>query len=100
MKFIDGFNRMIELSEERWKHIIETHPEIKGLLKEIEETLINPELIKKSVYNENMVLFYKHYKHIHEGKYMCIVVRLNEKLIVTAYITDRIKSGSIIWKKN
>jgi len=46
------------------------------------------------------VLFYRHYKHIYEGKYMCVVVRLDEKSIVAAYITDRIKSGDVIWKKN
>jgi hypothetical protein len=39
-------------------------------------------------------------KHIYNGKYMCVVVRLEEKLIATAYITDRIKEGEIVWKKN
>ncbi len=100
MEFIDSFNRRICLSDERWNHIIDTHPEIKKLIKELEGALIDPELIKRSVYNENVVLFYRHYKHIYEGKYMCVVVRLDEKLIVTAYITDRIKSGDVIWKKN
>lgn len=100
MEFIDSFDRRIELSDERWNHIIETHTEIKKLIKELEGALIDPELIKRSVYNENVVLFYRHYKHIYEGKYMCVVVRLDEKSIVTAYITDRIKSGDVIWKKN
>ena len=100
MDFIDIFNRRIGLPDERWNHIIDTHPEIKELLKELEGALLDPELIKRSVYNENVVLFYRHYKHIYEGKYMCVVVRLDEKSIVTAYITDRIKSGDVIWKKN
>jgi hypothetical protein len=100
MDFIDIFNRRIGLSDERWNHIIDTHPEIKELIKELEGALLDPELIKRSVYNENVVLFYRHYKHIYEGKYMCIVVRLDERLIVTAYITDRIKIGDVIWKKN
>jgi hypothetical protein len=100
MEFIDNFNRKIGLSGERWNHITDTHPEIKELRKELEGALANPELIKKSVYNENVVLFYRHYTHIYEGKYMCVVVRLDEKSIVTAYITDRIKSGDVIWKKN
>jgi hypothetical protein len=100
MEFIDCFNRRIELSDVRWIHIIETHPEIKEFIKELEGVLIEPELIKRSVYNENVVLFYKHYKHIYLGKYMCVIVRLDEKSIITAYITDRIKSGDVIWKKN
>ena len=100
MEFIDSFDRKIGLSDERWNHIIDTHPEIKEFLKELEGALIDPELIKRSVYNKNVVLFYRHYKHIYGGKYMCVVVRLDEKSIVTAYITDRIKSGDLIWKKN
>ena len=36
---------------------------------------------------------------IYGGKNMCVVVRLDEYTIATAYITDRIKSGVIIWKK-
>ncbi len=100
MEFVDNFNRKIGLSNERWNHITDTHPETKDLMKELERTLADPELIKRSVYNENVALFYRHYMHIYEGKYLCVVVRLDEKSIVTAYITDRIKSGEIIWKKN
>lgn len=100
MEFNDCFNRRIELSDERWNHIIDTHPEIKELIKELEGALIEPELIKRSVYNKNVILFYRHYKHIYEGKYICVVVRLDERSIVTAYITDRIKIGDVIWKKN
>jgi hypothetical protein len=100
MEFIDCFNRRIILSEERWNHIIDTHPEIKGLLKELEGALIDPDTIKRSVYNEKVVLFYRHYEHIYEGKHICVVIQLDEELIVTAYITDRIKRGDVIWKKN
>ncbi len=31
---------------------------------------------------------------------MCVVVALDKELVVTAYITDRIKNGEIIWTKN
>jgi len=58
MEFRDKFNRRIMLSEERWKHITETHPELKRMLKELEGALKNPELIKRSVYSDNVVLFY------------------------------------------
>ncbi|MBU4373750.1 MAG: hypothetical protein KJ714_04775 [Euryarchaeota archaeon] len=100
MEFSDRFKRRILLTEERWNHIIETHPELKEMLKELQGTLENPELIKRSVYSENVVLFYGHYEHIYEGKHLCVVVRLDNESIVTAYITDRIKRGEVIWKKN
>ncbi len=45
-------------------------------------------------------MFYRYYAHIYEGKHMCVVVRLDEETIVTAYITDRIKKGEVVWKKN
>ncbi len=100
MELIDRFNRRIKLTEERWNHISETHPELKDLLKDLKGAVEEPELIKKSIYNENVVLFYRYYGHIYEGKYMCIVIRLDELSIVTAYITDRIKKGEVVWKKN
>ena len=66
----------------------------------LKETLEEPELIKRSVYDENVILIYKYYEHIYNGKYMCVVVTLDNRLVVTAYITDRIKDGEIIWTKN
>jgi len=31
---------------------------------------------------------------------MCVVVKLNDESIITAYIADRIKRGEVVWKKN
>ncbi|VVB87323.1 Uncharacterised protein [uncultured archaeon] len=100
MEFNDRFSRRIKLTEEGWNHIVETHPELKDMLEDLKGVLEDPELIKKSVYNENVVLFYRYYGHIYQGKHMCVVVRLDEESIVTAYITDRIKKGEIVWEKN
>jgi hypothetical protein len=36
MELIDSFNWKIGLSDERWNHIIDIHPEIKELTKELE----------------------------------------------------------------
>lgn len=44
------------------------------MLKKMGEALKDPELIKTSIYDENVVLFYKYFKHIYNGKYMCVVV--------------------------
>ena len=100
MDFIDKFDRKIILTEERWKHITGAHPELANKLEEIKGTLEDPELIKRSVYDGDVVLFYRYYEHIYEGKHICVVINLNKELIVTAYITDRIKSGEVLWKKN
>lgn len=99
-ELIDRFGRRIKLTEKRWNHIAETHPELKDMLKDLKGAMEDPELIKRSVYNKNVVLFYRYYGHIYEGKYMCVVVRLDEESIITAYITDRIKKGEVVWQKN
>lgn len=100
MEFIDNFKRKIMLSDERWNHITETHPEMTDLVDAVKETLKYPELIKRSVYDENIILVYTYYEHIYNGKYICVVVAHDKELVVTAYITDRIKNGEIIWTKN
>ena len=61
MEFIDRFSRNIKLTEERWNHIAKTHPELREMLEDLKCTLEDPELIKRSVYNENVVLFYRYY---------------------------------------
>lgn len=80
MELIDRFSRRIKLTEERWNHIAETHPELKDMLMDLKGALEAPELIKRSVYNEKVVLFYRYYGHIYEGKYMCVVVSMEKKL--------------------
>ncbi|MCD4799923.1 MAG: hypothetical protein K8R19_13070 [Methanosarcinales archaeon] len=100
MEFVNKFNRNIRLTNERWKHITDTHPELQNLLNELGGALKEPEIVKNSVNNEDVVLFYRFYEHIYKGKYMCVVVKLNDESIITAYITDRIKRGEVVWKKN
>lgn len=100
MELIDKFNRTIILTVERWKHITVNHPEIKNLLKELQGTLEEPDIVNTSINNKDVVLFYKFYEHIYKGKYMCVVVKPNDELIITAYITDRIKRGEVEWIRN
>ena len=43
----------------------------------------------------------ENYKDIYEGKYLLAVADIrNKKLLLTCYITDRIKQGDTIWKKD
>jgi len=39
LEFVDKFNRNIRLTNERWKHIADTHPELKNLLNELSGAL-------------------------------------------------------------
>jgi len=96
----DKFGRKIRLTDERRLHITEKHPEIGDQEGKIKETLKKPELIKKSVYSGDVLLFYKYYKQTPvTGKYLAVGIKLlNSKgFVVTVYFTDRIKKGDVIW---
>jgi hypothetical protein len=91
----DIFGNNWRLSSERWRHIIERHPEIKQK-KEIQQTLLKPDAIIKS-YKDPLI-------HIYQRKlndyYLTVVVQVKEQFIITAFIADKIKRGRIIWRKN
>ncbi|HUC38599.1 MAG TPA: hypothetical protein VL944_00530 [Candidatus Acidoferrum sp.] len=78
------------------RHIIDRHPEINGMLKEIEETLREPTIVITSKYDRRVWIYYRFY-HSRKG-YLSVVVRIfnGEGLLLTCYITDRIKAGEEI----
>ena len=95
----DYHGQSIRLTEERRKHILE-HPEMKGILRYIEETLLEPQKVIQSVSDKDTHLYYRFYIGTKIGdKYLCVVVKMVEKnaFILTAYLTDSIKKGEIIW---
>lgn len=100
--FIDLFKRELTLTEERRKHILE-RLEMLNQESKIKETLISPELIKRSVSDEKVVIYSKHYATTPvTSKYLAVVVKTNtkENFIISAYFTDRIKKGELIWRKS
>ncbi|MCS7163901.1 MAG: PBECR2 nuclease fold domain-containing protein [Thermodesulfovibrio sp.] len=104
MILVDLFKRQIRLTEERKKHFETNHPEMENQIEKIKETLLNPDIIIKSKTDSQVELFYKHYfvTPVTE-KYMCVVVKvssnLNDLFIITAYFTDSVKKGELIWQK-
>ena len=95
---ISSFNKKIRTTRSHWELITKIkHPEIEGKEAEVKECLRNPVEVRKSSEDSEVLLHYKK-----EGSYfLCVVVRhLNgEGFIITAYITDKIKEGEIVWKK-
>ena len=99
---IDIHNRSIRLTQEREEHIENDHPEMFGQLNRIQDTLSDPDIIVKSRSDETVELFYKHYTSTPvTEKYLCTAVKvlLNDLFIITAYFTDSIKRGTVLWKK-
>ena len=85
----------VRTTQTYWNLIQIKHPEIKGNLFFLKETLKMPDLISKSRIDKTVLLFYKRMN----GYWLCVVTKNNvlEGFIITAYITDKIKEGEKIW---
>lgn len=101
MIYYDYNKIKIRLTEERLRHILE-HPEMVGQENKIEETLRSPEVIIQSFSDEKAKMYYRFYQKLVIGeKYLCVIVKFQDEdaFIVTAYFTDQIKEGVILWKR-
>jgi hypothetical protein len=100
--FEDIRNRRIRLTDERHDHIEADHPEIFGQIDKIQNTLLNPDIIVRSKTASDVELFYHHYDvTLVSEKYLCVVVKTlaDNMFIITAYFTNTIKGGEILWKR-
>ena len=94
-----------ELSSDVWTHIVVRHPEITHLLDHVEETLRDPDEVRRSRKRHDTVLYYKHFAVLRLGqgvvrnKYACVVADQSEREIKTAYLTTRLKQGARLWRK-
>ena len=90
---------VVEVSRQRWEVIISIkHPAMFGAEDLVSEVLSNPNQIRRSRRDSNILLFYKAQRH---KRWICAVVkRLNDKAtLVTAYPTNAIKVGDVIWTR-
>jgi hypothetical protein len=98
---IDYQGQAIRLAEERWQHISE-HPEMTGIGSAVEDTLRSPEVVVQSLSDPRARLYYRYYHGTMVGdKYVCVVVvrTHDDAFVVTAYLTDRVKKGKALWRK-
>jgi hypothetical protein len=100
--FDDRYKRKIRLTDERLAHIESDHPEMSGQINKIGATLTEPDIIIRSRTDPEVELFYRYYEVTPVGeKYMCVVTRVrgDASFIITAYFTDAIKRGDVLWEK-
>ncbi|PSQ32213.1 hypothetical protein BRD09_04345 [Halobacteriales archaeon SW_10_68_16] len=94
----DYADRDIRLTDERLEHI-EQRSEMKGQIDRIEETLQKPDDIRKSEQDEDVFLYYRQYDETRvTEKYLLVVVKIgvDSPFVITAFYTDRIKSGTVV----
>ena len=89
----DKSGRKVHLSDERWKHLNQEHPEVAPYLEDIKETLKNPVKITTYEFDENVKYYYKYFKERESAKYLLVIVKyLNDHgFIITAYFVKNIK---------
>lgn len=97
------FGREVRITQERINHIIENHPEFDNTISsKLTNTLQFPDEVVESKSDDCVILYYKKYFKTEVGdKFICVVTKTNEidTFMLTAYFTDKIKTGNLVWKK-
>lgn len=83
----------VKLTAERKAHIVKHHPIMELYIDNLKAVLENPDEIRFSSRNEEVLLFYRYFDNIEDGKYIVVVVNQIEKEAKTAYLSHRIKTG-------
>jgi hypothetical protein len=88
----------IRTSENYWQRLITKHPDIADLGDLVQETLSDPDEIRRSSRDQGVLLFYL---ARNERRWVVAVARrLNgDGFLITAYQTDAIKEGESIWHR-
>lgn len=68
-------------------------------LSKLKQVLANPDEVRHSSYRPDVLLFYRYFDRIKGGKYIVAVVALADNVVLTAYLTHRIKIGEKYEKK-
>lgn len=80
-------------------HIFRRHPELKGKLREIKETFINPDLIAKSKKDAVSLLYFR---KVNDAFYLLAVASPRKGRVVlrtSFYVFNTSKGDPTIWKK-
>jgi hypothetical protein len=102
LHFQDIRNRSIRLTDERLQHLETDHPEMTGQTSRIAETVADPDRIVRSRTDSMVELFDKWYAATPVmAKFLCVVVKAlpDDPFMITAYHTDAVKRGEVLWEK-
>lgn len=89
----------VRVTRERWNLITTIkHPVMLGLEGTVKQTLENPEQVRRSTSDPQVLLFYQ---AAGEKRWVCAVAKdaTDPGFLITAYPTDAIKEGIQIWPK-
>lgn len=94
MNYKTKIGLVVRLTPKRRQHIVFTHPIMELYLNKIKQVLNSPDEIRYSNYRYSVLLFYRYFDKIEDGKYIAVVIDQLNKTVLTAYLTNRIKIGA------
>lgn len=88
----------VRITDAYWQKIITKHPDIAAIEDLVQQTLQSPDEVRQSSRDEGILLFYCLRK---TQRWVVVVARrLNgDGFLITAYQTDAIKEGIMLWHK-
>ena len=101
MLFTDYAGRTIRLTDERRAHLLE-HPEMIELEPMLSQAIALPDVVIRSRTDDTVQLYYRDAATEAFGdKLLCVVIKHlpDDAFVITAYLTDKIKTGEVLWKK-
>ena len=96
------FDRKIRLTESKYDHVCKRHPEVVDEIEKMKETLVSPQIVRRSLYDKKVWLFYRFFENTPvTEKYLMVAARIlnDEGFVVTSYFTDKVKIGEEIWRE-
>jgi len=99
---ISKFDKKISFTEGKYEHVCKRHPEVVGEIKKMKETLVSPQIVRRSLYDEKVWLFYCFFENTSvTKKYLMVAARIlnDEGFVVTSYFTDKVKMVEELWRE-
>jgi len=102
MQWLDVFSQPVELTEERWQHIAIEHPEAIDHKEKIPVALADPDYVKRGKRDEHVMLYYRYFADILDGKYLLVAVKKDpaRSFVVTGYVTRAVMKGETLWERS
>src|SRR5712691_3501543 len=95
---VDSVNGVpIRLTDERWEHILDSHPEMASYQEIILDALENPDYIltsRRGALAAVMVLGRKAFLHV-----FYVEKGRRDGFILSAYLEEKMDKGKIVWRK-
>ncbi|NJN73965.1 MAG: hypothetical protein HC799_14695 [Limnothrix sp. RL_2_0] len=89
---------IVRTTESYWQRVLIKHPDLSELEDLVKGALSNPDEVRRSKSDDKVLLFYRLRR---KNRWVVSVARrLNgDGFLITAYQTDAIKEGEILWRK-